>query len=91
MVAKTAQDARPDARKSSVTRNTNETQISAKINLDGCGRVQSATALGFFDHMIEQFAHHSLMDIELVAKGDLHIDSHHLVEDCGWALGGGGA
>ncbi len=87
MVAKTSKDARPDARKSSVTRNTNETQISAKINLDGCGRVQSATALGFFDHMIEQFAHHSLMDIELVAKGDLHIDSHHLVEDCGWALG----
>ena len=87
MVAKTAQEARPDARKSSVTRNTNETQITAKINLDGRGQVKSATALGFFDHMIEQFAYHSLIDIELMAKGDLHIDSHHVVEDCGWALG----
>ena len=83
MVAKTPQD----VRKANVKRNTNETQISAKIALDGSGQVKSATAIGFFDHMIEQLAYHSLMDIELVAKGDLHIDSHHVVEDCGWALG----
>ena len=74
-------------RVSFVERNTNETKISVKINLDGQGIGNIKTGLPFFDHMIEQLSKHSLIDIDLKCDGDLHIDSHHTVEDIGWALG----
>ena len=77
----------PAPRQAEVTRKTKETQITAKVSLEGTGAVKSSTGIGFFDHMIEQLGRHSLMDIDLTAKGDLHIDTHHTVEDCGWALG----
>ena len=74
-------------RKASVERSTNETRIKTAVNLDGTGVYRVATGIGFFDHMIEQLSRHSLIDIELEAKGDLHIDAHHTVEDSGIALG----
>jgi imidazoleglycerol-phosphate dehydratase len=74
-------------RKAEVNRKTNETAIDVAINLDGSGRADCKTGVGFFDHMIDQLARHSLIDISLEAKGDLHIDDHHTVEDCGIALG----
>jgi imidazoleglycerol-phosphate dehydratase len=74
-------------RSAAVTRNTSETRISVKIGLDGTGRYDVATGVGFFDHMLEQLAKHSLIDIEVQAHGDLHIDQHHTVEDVGIALG----
>ncbi len=74
-------------RKAEITRKTNETTITVEINLDGTGASQSRTGVGFFDHMIDQLARHSLIDISVDATGDLHIDDHHTVEDCGIALG----
>jgi imidazoleglycerol-phosphate dehydratase len=74
-------------RSAEVTRNTSETRISVKIALDGTGRYDVTTGVGFFDHMLEQLARHSLIDIEVQAHGDLHIDQHHTVEDVGIALG----
>ncbi|MCZ4281206.1 imidazoleglycerol-phosphate dehydratase HisB [Kiloniella laminariae] len=74
-------------RQASIERNTNETQITATINLDGSGKYDVETGVGFLDHMIEQLSRHSLMDITLRAKGDLHIDFHHTTEDSGIALG----
>jgi len=74
-------------RVSTVERNTNETRITVKINLDGQGIGNIKTGLPFFDHMIEQLSKHSLIDIDLKCDGDLQIDSHHTVEDIGWALG----
>jgi imidazoleglycerol-phosphate dehydratase len=74
-------------RLSVLERNTNETRITVKVNLDGQGLSNIDTGLPFFDHMIEQLSKHSLIDIELNCHGDLHIDSHHTVEDVGWALG----
>ncbi len=74
-------------RVSTVERNTNETKITVKINLDGQGIGNNKTGLPFFDHMIEQLSKHSLIDIDLKCDGDLQIDSHHTVEDIGWALG----
>ncbi len=74
-------------RVSVVERKTNETNILVKINLDGQGKGNIKTGLPFFDHMIEQLSKHSLIDIDLKCDGDLHIDSHHTVEDIGWALG----
>ena len=74
-------------RVSVVKRKTNETNISVKINLDGKGKGNIKTGLPFFDHMIEQLSKHSLIDIDLKCDGDLNIDSHHTVEDIGWALG----
>ena len=74
-------------RVSTVQRNTNETKITVKINLDGQGIGNIKTGLPFFDHMIEQLSKHSLIDIDLKCDGDLQIDSHHTVEDIGWALG----
>ena len=74
-------------RVSIVERKTNETKITVKINLDGQGIGSIKTGLPFFDHMIEQLSKHSLIDIDLKCDGDLHIDSHHTVEDIGWALG----
>jgi len=74
-------------RKAMVTRRTAETEIAVSLDLDGTGACAAATGIGFFDHMLDQLARHSLIDITLTAKGDLHIDDHHTVEDCGIALG----
>ena len=74
-------------RKAEITRKTNETAIDVSVNLDGTGISDCHTGVGFFDHMLDQLARHSLIDIRLKAKGDLHIDDHHTVEDCGIALG----
>jgi imidazoleglycerol-phosphate dehydratase len=74
-------------RKAEVSRTTAETDLSVKIDLDGTGRHDNRTGVGFFDHMLDQLARHALIDIEVRAKGDLHIDDHHTVEDVGIALG----
>ena len=74
-------------RQGKISRKTKETAIDVAIDLDGTGASAIDTGIGFFDHMLDQLARHSLMDIDLKAKGDLHIDTHHTVEDCGWALG----
>jgi len=74
-------------RTAKVNRNTLETQITASINLDGTGVSSFSTGLGFLDHMLDQIARHGMMDIEVNAKGDLHIDAHHTVEDIGITLG----
>ena len=74
-------------RTADVARNTKETQIRARVNLDGTGLAQLATGIGFFDHMLDQVARHGLIDLEIDAKGDLHIDGHHTVEDVGITLG----
>ena len=81
MINKTVQ------RVSSVCRKTNETDIKININLDGLGKNKINSGLPFFDHMLEQLSKHSLVDINLLCNGDLHIDSHHTMEDIGWALG----
>jgi imidazoleglycerol-phosphate dehydratase len=70
-----------------VVRNTKETQIRVRVNLDGSGAATLSTGIGFFDHMLDQIARHGLVDLEIDAKGDLHIDAHHTVEDVGIALG----
>ena len=74
-------------RKAEINRKTNETSISVKIELDGEGRSQISTGIGFFDHMLEQLSKHSLIDIKINADGDLNVDDHHTVEDTGIALG----
>jgi imidazoleglycerol-phosphate dehydratase len=74
-------------RTASVSRKTNETAISVSVDLDGSGRCAVSTGVGFFDHMLEQLSRHSLIDLTLEAKGDLHIDDHHTVEDAGIAIG----
>ena len=74
-------------RKAKVTRTTTETQIWAAVDLDGSGNYKIRTGIGFLDHMLEQFSKHSLIDIELEAKGDLHIDAHHTTEDTGYVIG----
>ena len=70
-----------------VTRNTAETKITARVNLDGTGVATLATGIGFFDHMLDQIARHGLIDLDIRAEGDLHIDGHHTVEDVGITLG----
>ncbi len=75
------------ARTAKINRQTKETRIEATIDLDGTGQFDVATGIGFLDHMIEQLARHSLIDITLKAEGDLHIDFHHTTEDCGIVLG----
>ncbi|MBB5222945.1 imidazoleglycerol-phosphate dehydratase [Amaricoccus macauensis] len=74
-------------REAEVSRGTAETNLSVRLNLDGTGRHSIETGVGFFDHMLDQLARHSLIDIEVRAAGDLHIDDHHTVEDVGIALG----
>jgi imidazoleglycerol-phosphate dehydratase len=74
-------------RQAQVTRNTLETQITVKLDLDGAGRSALATGIGFFDHMLDQVARHGMLDLDISAKGDLHIDAHHTVEDVGITLG----
>lgn len=74
-------------RQASVTRNTLETQISISINLDGSGAFKADTGVPFLEHMLEQIARHGLIDMDIKAKGDLHIDAHHTVEDIGITLG----
>ena len=76
-----------DSRTATVKRRTKETKISATVDLDGTGAYDVSTSVGFLDHMIEQLARHSLIDIALKAEGDLHIDQHHTVEDSGIVLG----
>ena len=75
------------SRRAEVTRNTAETQITVRVDLDGTGRANLATGIGFFDHMLDQIARHGLIDLDVHAKGDLHIDGHHTVEDVGITLG----
>ena len=70
-----------------VSRNTAETRIRVKVNLDGTGKSRLSTGIGFFDHMLDQIARHGLIDLEIQADGDLHIDGHHTVEDVGITLG----
>jgi len=74
-------------RTAQVSRNTAETQISVAINLDGTGSSRLSTGVGFFDHMLDQIARHGLIDLDIQAQGDLHIDAHHTVEDVGITLG----
>jgi len=75
------------SRRAEVTRNTNETQIRVAINLDGTGQQNLHTGVPFLDHMLDQIARHGLFDLDIEAKGDLHIDAHHTVEDVGITLG----
>lgn len=70
-----------------ISRKTNETDIAVEVNLDGSGTYKVSTGIGFLDHMIEQFSRHSLIDIECVIKGDLHVDQHHTTEDSAIAIG----
>jgi imidazoleglycerol-phosphate dehydratase len=74
-------------RQAEVVRNTAETKIAVRVNLDGTGAAKLATGIGFFDHMLDQIARHGLIDLDIEAKGDLHIDGHHTVEDVGITLG----
>jgi imidazoleglycerol-phosphate dehydratase len=78
---------RDSSRTATINRKTKETDISVSINLDGTGKFDIKTGIGFFDHMLEQLSKHSLIDITIKAKGDLHIDGHHTVEDVGLTLG----
>jgi imidazoleglycerol-phosphate dehydratase len=74
-------------RTAEISRNTAETQITVKLNLDGTGKASLSTGIGFFDHMLDQIARHGLIDLDIQAKGDLHIDGHHTVEDVGITFG----
>ncbi len=74
-------------RRATVERKTNETAIRVEVDLDGTGQAEISTGVGFFDHMLDQIARHALFDLKVEAKGDLHIDDHHTVEDTGIALG----
>jgi imidazoleglycerol-phosphate dehydratase len=74
-------------RQSTISRKTNETQVSVAVNIDGTGANRISTGVGFFDHMLDQLSRHSLIDMDIEAKGDLHVDDHHTVEDTGIAIG----
>ncbi|SIR17160.1 imidazoleglycerol-phosphate dehydratase HisB [Pseudacidovorax sp. RU35E] len=82
-----ASGATPPARIAEVARNTAETKIRVRVDLDGSGKAQLATGIGFFDHMLDQIARHGLIDLDVQCEGDLHIDGHHTVEDVGITLG----
>ncbi len=73
-------------RKGKIDRNTNETKISCSVNLDGSGKANISTGIGFFDHMLELFVHHSLVDMDLKTVGDINVDLHHSVEDTAYAI-----
>jgi imidazoleglycerol-phosphate dehydratase len=75
------------ARSAEIIRKTRETEIAVSVEIDGIGRSEMATGVGFFDHMLDQLSRHSLIDMKVKAKGDLHIDDHHTVEDTGIAIG----
>ena len=75
------------SRSASVSRETKETLVDISVDLDGSGRSMVATGVGFFDHLLESFAHHSLIDLDVATKGDLHVDEHHTVEDTALVLG----
>jgi len=75
------------SREASYERKTEETEVSVSLNLDGSGSYDIETSVGFFNHMLETLAKHSLFDVHLKARGDLHVDQHHLIEDCGLVLG----
>jgi len=75
------------ARTAEVMRNTDETRIRVRVNLDGSGQAKLATGIGFFDHMLNQIARHGLIDLDIECQGDLHVDGHHTVEDVGITLG----
>ncbi|WP_337267716.1 imidazoleglycerol-phosphate dehydratase HisB [Oryzifoliimicrobium ureilyticus] len=75
------------SRTGAVSRKTNETSVGVSVNLDGTGKGKIATGVGFFDHMLDQLCRHSLIDMEIDVKGDLHVDDHHTVEDTGIAIG----
>jgi imidazoleglycerol-phosphate dehydratase len=77
----------PAPRRASIRRDTKETKIAVSVDLDGKGAARVSTGIGFFDHMLEQIARHGTIDLDIDAKGDLHIDGHHTVEDVGIALG----
>ena len=76
-----------EERRARIERVTKETKITGTVNLDGGGHYQVATGIGFLDHMMEQLSRHSLIDLDLSAQGDLHIDFHHTTEDCGYVVG----
>jgi imidazoleglycerol-phosphate dehydratase len=76
-----------DERKSSISRKTNETQVAVEINLDGKGKTEASTGVGFFDHMLDLLGRHALLDLGVQAKGDLEVDAHHTVEDVGLVIG----
>ena len=75
------------SRSANISRTTNETSVSVSVNLDGSGIAKISTGVGFFDHMLDQLCRHSLIDMEIETKGDLHVDDHHAVEDTGIAIG----
>ena len=77
----------PPQRTAEVTRNTAETRVRVKVNLDGTGQSHLSTGIGFFDHMLDQIARHGLIDLDIESDGDLHVDGHHTVEDVGITLG----
>jgi imidazoleglycerol-phosphate dehydratase len=85
--SKARKPAKPAGRRASVERKTRETRIAAALNLDGSGASDIATGIGFLDHMLDQLARHSLIDLKLHAEGDLHIDFHHTTEDSGYVVG----
>ena len=76
-----------EPRTAQLTRRTNETKVELSINLDGAGRASAHTGVGFFDHMLDLLSRHSLIDLDVTAEGDLHVDQHHTVEDVGIVLG----
>ncbi len=82
-----ADPASANPRRAEVVRRTAETQITVRVDLDGAGRASLATGIGFFDHMLDQIARHGMIDLDIQAQGDLHIDGHHTVEDVGITLG----
>jgi imidazoleglycerol-phosphate dehydratase len=86
-MTRTADTNQQHLRQAEVQRNTAETQIAVRVNLDGTGRANLSTGIGFFDHMLDQIARHGLIDLDVQAKGDLHIDGHHTVEDVGITIG----
>ena len=81
------ESATPPQRTAEVTRNTAETRVRVKVNLDGTGQSHLSTGIGFFDHMLDQIARHGLIDLDIESEGDLHVDGHHTVEDVGITLG----